>query len=82
MSAFAHLPKSIANRPEVRALSMTVVPCRPNTYHVVGGSKPHLVTVLKLTNAVQCDCTRAAYSTSCAHRLAVANYIAAQQQES
>lgn len=69
---FAHLPKSIARRPEVRALTLSVYPDGKGGYWVPGGSGNYHVT--PAYNTFICTCIAAQARRECAHAIAAQRF--------
>lgn len=80
MTALAHLPRKLADRPDIRALSLRVYPCNDG-YRVPGREDIYTVAVASAKPYLRCCCTASRYGRTCAHVIAVERYIAQQEGE-
>ena len=70
---FNHLPKRLQNRPDVRALGLSVYRNGSRSFQVPG--RQQIYDVFLVDSTIHCSCRAASHGRTCAHSLAVARYL-------
>jgi len=76
IDSFEHLPASMRNRPEVRALTLRVYPNPRGTFQVPGRNAIYDVYPDMISGELICSCPARG---RCAHLLAVHNHLQKEQ---